>query len=191
MRLTYDIGRWVGRVWARAQLRRDPSWLTPRHQVERSVTVRAVSMWDRQLEVEYTCQGLLVTSASSGIFRRHGRMSAMPTPEAVSVAVAACDGQLLSDCDLDLARVWLWWVTVCEDFSLFIGQSLDRTAYMPLRRRLARARSLAQLYPYSYHHRQVTSWLLDLGTQWPEDSPSHEQQIQLDKSVSECLVVTR
>jgi hypothetical protein len=203
MRLTYNLGRFVGRMWARAQVMRDPSWLTPRHQVDMAVAIRhstfsfyhegvkstVQSHNERRIEVLFSCQGIDIASAVSGPFIRGGRKH-IEYLEEISAVVAACQDQLLSDCDLDLARVWAWWVKVSRDFDLFIGEELDPVTHLPLRRRLARAHKLARMYPYSYHHREVLMWLFDLGTQWPEDLPSHEQQLSLDQSISEALVIS-
>lgn len=190
MRLTYNIGRWVGRVWAKAQLRKNPDWFTPRHHVDTKVIIHETGRGIYRLHIYFSACGQHLATVATGEFRRYGMKTEMPGAELVTAGIVCYDGHMVSDFDLDFNRVWRWWAGDC---SIPIGRVfswspiLDPERYHPLYRRHLHAIRLASLYPYSYHHAGITRWLDTWGRKhsspWPEDWPTYFEQQSLNDSI--------
>jgi hypothetical protein len=133
------------------------------------------------MSIQFTCQGEVVGGMSSGVFTRHGKRSMFPQVVGLAAEIAACEGQYLSDYQLDVMRLWDYWVSACMHLPVSFGR-LDSSYFSPLRRRSHRAHQLAGLYPDTVLFKQVVDWLQDYsfthGSPWPEDQEGWIQKYQ-------------
>lgn len=192
MRLTFELGRWVGRIWASRQLKRNAWWFHQRHPVQCSVQMWPSRIGDdgqihpylRDIAITFTCQGEVVSWTEFGSFTRHGRRTLPANISEMAAEIAACDGQYLSDYDLDCMRLWDWWYRLCGACSAWRSQ-FDSTFFAPLRSRRLRARRLVYMYPDQAFFPDFTAWLSDYciqhGSVWPEDQPGWYERIARER----------